>query len=280
VRSLVEVIQLSTGYLRDRGGPTPRLDAELLIGHALGLSRVELYTQHDRPLTEPELARIRALLERRGRREPVAYILGEWGFRGLMLGVDARVLVPRPETEQLVDVCLELLAGVEAPVVLDVGTGSGAIALALAAEVPGARVVGCDVSPDALEVAAANAGRLQLEVELVRSDLFDALTGRRFDLVVANPPYIAAGDIESLEPEVAAFEPRLATTAGAVGTEVAERLVSVAAAHLEPGGRLALECGMGQPGRFAERLSADGWVDVAVRADMAGVERFVTGSRP
>ena len=190
VRQLAEVLRLSTGYLEDHGSATPRLDAELLIGHALGLERIALYTSFDRPLTEPELAACRALLERRGRREPVAYIIGRWGFHGLDLAVDARVLMPRPETEVLVERCLALL-GEGAADVLDVGTGSGAIALAIKAPARTARVTAADVSADALAVAAANAAALGLELELVESDLLAGLAGRRFDLIASNPPYIA-----------------------------------------------------------------------------------------
>ena len=164
--TLAEVLRRSTGYLEQHGSPTPRLDAELLLAHGLGLSRIELYTQYQRPLDDDELAACRELVRRRGLREPVAYVIGSWGFRGLDLAVDARVLVPRPETELLVDRCLELLEGVERPRVVDVGTGSGAIALSLKSERPDAEVVACDISQDALDVAAANAARLGLDVEL------------------------------------------------------------------------------------------------------------------
>ncbi|HEY3763613.1 MAG TPA: peptide chain release factor N(5)-glutamine methyltransferase, partial [Gaiellales bacterium] len=245
MRTLGEVLRLSAGYLQEHGSPTARLDAELLMAHALGLRRIELYTSFERPLTEAELATCRGLLERRGRREPVAYVLGRWGFHGLDLMVDERVLVPRPETEALVDRCLELLAGSEAPRVLDVGTGSGAIALALKAARTDAVVTACDVSPDALAVAGANADALQLDVELVQSDLLDRLAARRFDLIASNPPYVADGEIEALEPEVAEFEPRLALVAGADGLDVLRRLVATAPAALEPHGWLVCECGAG-----------------------------------
>jgi release factor glutamine methyltransferase len=275
VRPLGEVLRLSTGYLESHGSTTPRLDAELLIGHALGLSRIDLYLQHDRPLAEPELAACRALLERRGRREPVAYILGRWGFRGLELDVDARVLVPRPETEVLVERCLELLAVVVAPRVLDVGTGSGAIALSIKAERPDAAVVAVDVSAGALSVAAANAERLGLDVELVESDLLAGVGARRFHLIASNPPYVTEADAAALEPEVAEFEPRLAVVAGPAGTEVLERLVAGAPAALEPGGWLVAECAEGQAPALRERMAAAGGEDGFVRRDLAGIERVV-----
>jgi release factor glutamine methyltransferase len=280
VRQLGEVLRLSTGYLDARGSATPRLDAELLIGHALGLSRIELYTNHDRPLTEAELAECRALLERRGRREPVAYILGRWGFHGLDLAVDSRVLVPRPETEVLVERCLAVLAGRDAPAVADIGTGSGAIALALKAALADARVTASDVSADALSVAAANAAALGLEVELLEGDLLDPLGGRTFDLVASNPPYIAAAETATLEPEVAEHEPRLATVAGERGTEVLERLATGAREVLASGGWLVVECGAGQAEGVRGLMSAAGAAEVAVDRDLAGIDRVVSGRWP
>jgi release factor glutamine methyltransferase len=276
VRQLAEVLRLSTGYLQDHGSATPRLDAELLIGHALGLERIALYTGFDRPLTEPELAACRALLERRGRREPVAYIIGRCGFHDLDLAVDARVLVPRPETEVLVERCLALL-GESAPGVLDVGTGSGAIALAIKAARPDAHVTATDVSADALAVAGANAAALGLEVELLESDLLAGVAGRRFDLIASNPPYIAEADMERLEPEVARFEPRLATVAGASGTEVLDRLIATAPDALVEGGWLVVECGAGQAPRVREAMAAAGGRDVFAERDLAGIERVVGG---
>jgi release factor glutamine methyltransferase len=276
VRQLAEVLRLSTGYLQDHGSGTPRLDAELLIGHALGLERIALYTSFDRPLTEPELAACRALLERRGRREPVAYIIGRCGFHGLDLAVDARVLIPRPETEVLVERGVALL-GEGASGVLDVGTGSGAIALAIKAARPDTRVTAADVSADALAVAAANAAALGLELELVESDLLAGLPGRRFGLIASNPPYIAEAEMEALEPEVTRFEPRLATVGGASGTEVLDRLIAAAPAALEPGGWLVVECGAGQAPAVRDLMEAAGGLDVFAERDLAGIERVVGG---
>ena len=277
MRTLGEVLRLSTAHLERHGSPTARLDAELLLGHALGLGRVELYTGFERPLGEDELAECRELIARRAKREPVAYILGRWGFRGLDLDVDRRVLVPRPETELLVDRCLALLDGVAGPAVLDVGTGSGAIALALASELPEARVAGCDVSGDALEVARANGERLGVEVEWVASDMLAGVEGRRFHLVVSNPPYVAAGEIEALEPEVRDWEPRGATVAGETGLEAIERLVAQAPAALEPGGALVLEVGAGQAAAVAALLEGAGLAGVGRDPDHAGIERIVWG---
>lgn len=277
MRTLGEVLRLSTAHLERNGSPTARLDAELLLGHALDLGRVELYTGFERPLNDDELAACRELIGRRAKREPVAYILGRWGFRGLSLDVDRRVLVPRPETELVVDRCLALLDGVPGPSVLDVGTGSGAIALALASELDGAEVCGCDVSDDALEVAGANGARLGVAVEWVRSDLLAALDGRRFQLVVSNPPYVAASEMDGLEPEVRDWEPRGATVGGDTGLEVIERLVAAAPEALAPGGVLVLEVGAGQAGAVVAMLEAAGLDGVAVDRDHAGIERIVWG---
>lgn len=279
--SLGEVITSSTGALSEHS-PSPRLDAELLTGHALSLSRSELYSQHARVLTSSELGSIGSLVERRSRREPVAYILGRWGFRGLDLAVDRRVLIPRPETEELVDVCLEFLmtVPVSVPAVLDVGTGSGAIALAIAEELPAALVAAADISPAALDLARANGADLGLDVEWLESDLLAAVAGRRFDLIVSNPPYIPVAELDTLEPEVRVWEPRIATTPGQDGLELLLALVQSAPAALTPNGLLALECGAGQAGAVADALALAAYTDIVVREDFAGIERFVTGRRP
>ena len=279
MRTLGEVLRLSTAHLERNGSPTARLDAELLLGHALELGRVELYTGFERPLSEAELAACRELIARRAKREPVAYILGRWGFRGLDLDVDPRVLVPRPETELVVGRCLELVAGAAAPAMLDVGTGSGAIALALASELPEARVTACDVSEDALAVARANGERLGIDVEWVASDLFAGLGERRFDLVVSNPPYVAEGELAGLAPEVRDWEPRGATVAGKTGLEVIERLAAKTRVALEPGGAVVLEVGAGQAGAAGQLLEEAGITGIGCERDHAGIERIVWGRR-
>lgn len=273
--AVAEVLRRSTQYLEDKGSPSPRLDAELLLAHGLGMSRIELYTGHDRPLSDAELGVCRELVRRRGDREPVAYILGTRGFRNLDLLVDSCVLVPRPETELVVERCVELLRGLESPAVLDVGTGSGAIALAIASELPGARVTATDISPAALDVAWANAVALGLTVEMRQGDLLDGLAERRFDLIASNPPYVAEDEIEALEPEVAVHEPRLATVAGD-GLDAYRRLLPDARDHLTEGGWLIVECGAGQAGWLTEELERLGYGSVDVARDLAGIERVVS----
>ena len=270
-----EVLRRSTDHLAAKGCETPRLDAELLLAHALGLSRIDLYMAFERPLIEAELDTARALVTRRAGREPVQHILGEWGFRRLTLQVDGRALIPRPETEVVVDRCLALLTGREQPLVLDVGTGSGAIALAIADEHPGARVTGVDISPDALALARDNAARTGLDIELAEHDLSTGLPRGPWDLVVSNPPYIAAGDRETLAPEVLDWDPHVALFGEDAVAAVARGAVTV----LADGGALVLEVGDGQAADVVGLLCDLGFRDVRVTPDLAGRERVVEGLR-
>jgi release factor glutamine methyltransferase len=276
VTSLGEVLRLSTEHLAAKGSETPRLDAERLLAKATGLERIELYMAFDRPLTPTELRDARELVARRARREPLQYVLGEWGFRHLTLTVDRRALIPRPETEILVERGLALIAGREGPRVLDVGTGSGAIALAIASEHPGAIVTAIDSSTQALDLATENASRTGIEIALERHDLFDGLPPGPWDLVVSNPPYVDAADLPGLAPEVRDWEPHSALSAdGAV-----EAVVAGAAAALRPGGALAVEIGSGQAGSVAEWLEEHGFVAVHVTPDLSGIDRVVEGRVP
>ncbi len=273
--SIADVLRLSTEHLAVRGSETPRLDAERLLAKALGLERIELYMALDRPLTVIELDAARALVARRAKREPLQYVLGEWGFRRLTLTVDARALIPRPETEVLVERALALVADIEAPRVLDVGTGSGAIALALVDEHPGALVTAIDSAEDALELAAENAARTGYVVDLRVHDLFDGLPEGPWDLVVSNPPYVDAEAISTLEPEVRDWEPHRALSSEGAVEAVARGATSV----LPPGGALALEIGAGQAADTAALLRELGLTDVRVTPDLAGIDRVVEGRR-
>jgi release factor glutamine methyltransferase len=266
--TLAEVLRGATDYLSARGIENPRRDAELLLARALGLARIELYTQHGRPLTDAERTAARELVQRRGRREPLAYVLGDWDFRRLTLKTDARALVPRPETEIVVERCLELLDGIESPRVVDVGTGSGAIALAIAQERPGARVKATDISPAALALAAENAQANGLEVEFREGDLLAGLTGP-FDLIVSNPPYVEPDELDTLEPEVRDWEPR-----GALVTEgQTERLAADAKLVLE--GWLVLEVHEERARAVTQALEEQGYSRTRISNDLAGKERVV-----
>ena len=268
--TLGETLDAATEYLSARGVERPRLDAELLLARALGLTRIEFYTQHDRPLTEAERAAAREPVRRRGAREPLAYVLGDWDFRRLTLKTDSRALVPRPETEVVVERCLALLEDAEAPRVVDVGTGTGAIALAIKHELPDAHVTATDASPDALGLAAENARANRLEVELVETDLLAGVDGS-FDLVVSNPPYVQPGELSELDPEVRDWEPRLAL----LDDGQTARLVDQATRVLD--GWLVLEIHADRAAHAIGLLEAAGYDGVTVTRDLAGRERIVEG---
>jgi release factor glutamine methyltransferase len=270
--TLAELLKTTTGYLADKGVDSPRVDAELLLSRALGLTRIELYTQHDRPLNQDELAAVRELVRRRAAREPLAYILGDWGFRRLMLKTDARALVPRPETEVLVDRALALVAGVAAPRIADVGTGTGAIALALKSECPGSTVTAIDLSPEALTLARENAAALAIDVTFVEGNLLEPVAGP-FELIASNPPYVDDSEAAGLQPEVRDHEPELAV----FGHGETEALAEAARAKLASGGALVLECHEGKADDVSAFLTSLGYSDVRVTPDLAGRPRVVEG---
>jgi release factor glutamine methyltransferase len=255
------------------GCDTPRLDAELLLADAMGVDRAAIVSDPGRGLTPEQARRFQSYAMRRVQREPVAYILGTKGFRTIDLLVDGRVLIPRPETEHLVEAALELPHGAR---VADVGTGSGAVALALKAERPDLEVVATDASPDALAVARANAQRLGLEVALLEGDLLAPVEGR-LDAVLSNPPYVADGDRGSLAPDITRHEPPLALFAGEDGLSLIRRLAPQAAAT--GASMLALEVGFGQAGAVAEIVRGAGFAQTRALADLAGIERVVVGRR-
>jgi release factor glutamine methyltransferase len=261
--------------LRAVGSDSPRVDAEILVARVLGVSRSELALDRDRKLTRAEDDELARCVSRREAREPLAYVLGEWGFRRLTLGVDARVLVPRPETEVVVERCIARLSGMSEARVLDVGTGSGAVALAIADEHPGASVMGIDSAPGALELAGENAVRTGLAIELREWDLFTGLPEGRWDLVVSNPPYVLPEEIETLEPEVRDWEPREAL----VGVGATEAVARGAFDVLRPGGALVLEVAADDAARVAALLRELGYEDVTTTRDLAGRDRVVEGMR-
>lgn len=287
--SIRALLDWTTDRFARIGIPDARLDAQILLAEALGCSRMDLYVNHDRPVDADERARFRALVQRRLAREPVAYVVGRRGFHALdlELTVDRRVLVPRPETELLVDWVLEELppanpdapGAAPGPRVVDVGTGSGAIALAVARARPDAAVVACDLSPGALEVARLNAAAAHLAVTVVEADLLGGVSipAGGFDAVVANLPYIPSADLEQLAPEVAAFEPRAALDGGPDGLDPIRRLVGQVAAPGVAAGGLYLEVGVGQAEPVAQLLRDAGWAEVAIRPDLAGIPRMVRG---
>jgi release factor glutamine methyltransferase len=281
--TLRRILAWITADLEKRGNPSARLDADLLVAHALGVKRIALYLDLERPLVEAELALVRKLVERRRAREPIAYILGEREFFGRRFEVTPDVLIPRPDTETLVEQALLLLrAGAPEGRLLDLCTGSGAIALSLAAELPERRVLATDISEPALAVAARNASALGVaeRVELRAGDLFAALpAGERFALIAVNPPYVGAEELPTLAADVRDYEPRLALDAGSDSLIFYRRIARQAPDYLAAGASLLVEVGYTQAGAVAELLRAGGLLDVRTQKDLAGIERVVVGHK-
>jgi release factor glutamine methyltransferase len=265
--------------LLERTSASARLDAELLLEYVTGLSRTDFRAAPERALPAAAGWSFQQLIRRRLQGEPVAYIRGQQEFWSLLLEVSPAVLIPRPETELVVERTLALLRP-DAKEMADLGTGSGAIALAVASERPSLQVTAVDVAGDALEIAGRNAQRLQLRnVRFERGSWFAPLAGRSFDVVAANPPYIARGD-KDLAADVGRFEPEIALIAGTTGLESIEQIVAQAGPHLLPGGWLVLEHGWTQAGAVRDRLVRSGFAHVRSHADLAGHERVTEGSLP
>jgi release factor glutamine methyltransferase len=268
-----DALAAASDALAAAGVEDVRLDAELLLAEATGWDRARLAAEPEAEVDAGAARRFGEMVRRRVRREPVAYILGRKGFRGLELAVDGRALIPRPETELLVEIALEL----EPSTALDVGTGSGAVALAVADELPGCEVTGTDTSTAALDLARENAERLEIDGR-VRFEPGTVPEGRRFELVLANLPYVREDEWETLAPEITGYEPREALVGGADGVEAIVSTVPATIAALEPGASLALEVGAGQAGPVAELLLDFGFGQVEGRQDLAGIPRVVLGS--
>ena len=266
--TVAEALAAAADSLTAAGVETPRLDAELLLAEATGRSRASLVASPERGVEAPSARAFGEMVRRRVRREPVAYILGSRGFRRIDLAVDRRVLIPRPETELLVELALE----VEPRSVLDVGTGSGAIALAVADELPKTRIVATDTSLDALVVAKGNAERLGLEVTFELGSVPEG----RLDLVLANLPYVPESEYRALAPEITDFEPGEALTPGPTGLEAIDGLLGILAASPLPGA-IGLEVGEGQAATVAELVRRAGFERIETRRDLAGIERVVAG---
>ena len=274
--TVLEVLQSTTAYLKKRDIESPRLNAEHLLAHTLQRRRIELYLEFERPLAETELAPLRELVRRRGQGEPLQHLLGTVEFAGRVFLCDKRALIPRPETEELVERIIQ--AAIPRPSkILDVGTGSGVIALTLAAQFPDAVVNAVDISDDALALARENAARLALQgrVRFAKANLLTELEGS-FDLIVANLPYIATVDRTALSREVQ-YDPEVALFAGERGDELVRELISIAHFHLRSGGMLALEVGIGQAENLGVLLSQKNYHDIAIIRDYCGVTRFLFG---
>ncbi len=281
--TILSLLQKAADHLAHEGFEESRLNAELLLAHVLRLRRLDLYLQFDRPLTDEETSAFRSLFLRRLHHEPVQYILGETEFMGLRILVDSRALIPRPETELLVEQALEWMRGssLEHPRVLDIGTGSGNIPVALAHFMPEAEIVSLDISGEALAVAADNvglhaAGNVRLVQGDIRSDVF---AGEMFDVVLSNPPYIPLEEFRALAPEVRDFEPRVAMTDDGDGYSYIRRIVEFAGRHVTPGGALLMEVGHDQAGAAADCCRSAGFSEVKLFEDFGGIARVLCASR-
>ena len=279
--TVLSVLRGAEQWLAGRGVDAPKRAAELLLGKVLGLDRLALYLAHDRPLDEQERAQLRALVVRRAHGEPVAYLLGSWSFRGLELAVSPAVLVPRPETEELATLALERAP--QGGSVVDLGTGSGALAIALAVERPDLRLVAVDVSHNALELAKANAARhgVAERITFAHGSWWEPLGGSAFDLVVSNPPYVDPQAPAGLAPDVRAHEPPLALfTAPGDPASCYRAIVAGVPAHLRPGGWLVAETGVGASGPALAWLQQQPFLQaVELRPDFAGIDRYLLAQR-
>jgi release factor glutamine methyltransferase len=277
--TVLALLKWTASYFAGKGIENGRLDAELLLAEILNLNRIGLYLNFDRPVQSDELVAFRALIERRARREPLAYILGRCEFWSLLFKVGPDVLIPRGDTETLVEAALKVLP--PGGTLLDVGVGSGAIALAIAHERPDLQVEGIDLSPAALAIAAENAQLLGLaaRVSLRQGDLFALDGSRQYDAIVSNPPYIAIGEKATLMPEVRDFEPHLALFADADGLGCYRALIPAAKAALKDSGTLLVEVGVGQAAAVAGLFTSAGYVEIVTNRDLAGIERVVGGRK-
>jgi release factor glutamine methyltransferase len=273
------VLDWTTGHLKEHGSDTPRLDAEILLAHARGCKRIELYTRFDEPLTDAQRAVMRDLAKRRAKSEPVAYLVGHREFFSLDFRVTPDVLIPRPDTETLVVELLDAARAVEAPRVLDLGTGSGCIAIAAAVNQPSARITATDVSEKALAIARENAQTHSVadRIRFLQGDLFAPLeAGEQFEVIASNAPYIADHERETLQNDVRRYEPHTALFAGPTGTEILFRIIDGAASRLVPAGALILEISPEQAAAVRARIESNGaYEEVRVIKDSAGLTRVV-----
>ena len=274
--TVLNILAWTKNYLAGKGVENARLESEWLLSAALGLDRVGLYVNFDKPLTETELAVYRGMIARRARREPLQYILGSQEFMELDFEVSPAALIPRCDTETLVEEAIKRGLGVNR--ILDIGVGSGCIAVTLALKLPGSQVCGVEQSADALTLAKRNAAKHGVNVTLVQGSLFEPFNGVCFDMIVSNPPYIPTGEFDSLQPEVRDFEPREALDGGVDGLDFYRSIIPDATDHLNPGGWLLFETGIGQAKRVLELFTQTGrFEELFTAKDPAGIDRVVGG---
>jgi release factor glutamine methyltransferase len=280
--TVLEAIQKSTEFLGKKNVESPRLQTELLLAHLLKMPRMKLYLNFDRALTPVETDALRELVKRRALREPLQHITGSTSFCGYEITVNRHVLVPRPETELLAELGWTCLNGLDSPIALDLCTGSGCIAIALAAKCPKAKIIASDISPEALSLAKENAAQNKVaeRIEFFQGDGFAAVdASARFDLIITNPPYIPSAEIATLDPEVRDFDPRLALDGGADGLDFYRRLAGEAPAFLKAEGRIMMEFGDGQADAIKKLLEDQKWIVEAVKEDYSHRARILVARR-
>jgi len=277
-----QLLQAAVTKLRQAGVETPILDAEVMLARVLDCSRTDLLTHPEMEPASDAISKFRQWIRRRCRREPLAYITGEREFYGLMFEVGPAVLIPRQETEVLVESALDILRRTSSPVIADIGLGCGCVAVSIAVRLPNVTVYGTESSREALAIARRNTRRhgIQDRVRCVEGDLLTPLAESAFDMIVSNPPYIPTGEIDCLQPEVSKYEPRAALDGGSDGLSVLRRLAAESPAYLKHGGHLAVEVGVGQSRVVGAMLSENGFQDVRFAEDLAGIERVVIGEHP
>lgn len=280
MRSIQEVLNLAKDYLEKKGIDSPRRSAEELIADLLGIKRMDLYLDHERPLTDKELDDLRSRLKRRSLGEPAAYIRGFVDFLSCRLNVDSRVLIPRPETEIMADLAIKKiikfkeLSDVSNLKVLDLCTGSGCLGLSVKAAISAASVTLSDLSAEALQVAALNAKQNALDVKLIQADLFEGVKEEKFHLILCNPPYIGSGEYDALSKEVIDFEPKMALIAGVSGMEIYESIFKQLKSHLMPKGQAWFEIGFSQGEAISRLAKEHGFENIELKRDWAGHDRF------
>jgi release factor glutamine methyltransferase len=276
---LLQILERTDAFLKKKGSASPRLDAELILGHVLNLSRLDVYMNFERPLTETELATLRPLVKQRGDRVPMAYLLGKKEFWSTEFSCAPGVLIPRPDTETLVEAALPFCQG--ETFLADVGAGTGCVGLAIAKECPDVKLFATDLAPEALSLVKANLAALEMtdRVAVLRGNLLEPIPkDRRVDVVVSNPPYIPSAEIDDLEPEVSVHEPRFALDGGVDGLDCYKALIPAAFARAQRA--CLVEVGKGQAEAVASLFREAGFVEVETHADLAGVERVVSGKKP
>lgn len=279
--TILRILQWTTTYFKEKSIHSPRLTAEVLLAHSLKQTRMYLYTHHDQPLEADERESFKVLVKQRVSGTPTQYLTGKQEFWSLEFQVTPDVLIPRPETEHLVEAAIKLASRFAQPTIVDIGTGSGIIAISLKHELPQAQVYASDLSPAALAIARSNAATLlngDSAITFMQGDLFAPFSGQRFDLIVSNPPYISTAEYAAISHEVRDFEPKTALLAGERGLDVYERLIPAAIHHLNPGGYVLVEIGYGQAEAVTDLFQTHGFAVQQVMKDYAGIERVVVAT--